>query len=453
MTQPQTYGATRQWMALLIALLAASCGSDKTGADPDPLQPPVCNATDSDGDGLCDDDEVENGTDPNNPDSDGDGLEDGLEQVVGTDPNNPDTDGDGVSDGDEVFLGMDPLQPDEACTSAEAQAESVIAPVDIIFVIDNSGSMTEEILAIQENINTDFAAIIGASGIDYRIIMFGHHGNYASGQNICISTPLSGHSCSPIPAVPIDTTNYFHYSQEVGSNNSLTLLITKYASADTDGRHAAGWGQWLRPEALKVFVEITDDQSTGTYNSYTLFDAALLALDPEQFGTAENRRYVFHSIIGVVEKDPVTAAYAPTEAVATSACSTAVNAGSVYQELSRLTGGLRFPLCQTNSYDVVFNAVAQDVIDSVSLPCSFAIPEPATGTIDPDRIIVNYTPGNGGDPISLTRVIDEAACVDNGWFLSAANTIQLCGSACAIAEADAEGAISVLAACGSAGPS
>ncbi|QYZ66150.1 MAG: hypothetical protein HPY30_09200 [Gammaproteobacteria bacterium (ex Lamellibrachia satsuma)] len=56
--------------------------------------------TDTDGDGISDDDETNiYGTDPNNADSDNDGLNDGDELGAGTDPLNPDTDGDGLSDG------------------------------------------------------------------------------------------------------------------------------------------------------------------------------------------------------------------------------------------------------------------------------------------------------------------------------------------------------------------
>ena len=47
---------------------------------------PVCR--DSDGDGLCDDDELLLGTNPLNADSDGDGYPDGLELALGSDPLN-----------------------------------------------------------------------------------------------------------------------------------------------------------------------------------------------------------------------------------------------------------------------------------------------------------------------------------------------------------------------------
>ncbi|MTB91299.1 YSIRK-type signal peptide-containing protein, partial [Streptococcus sp. zg-36] len=67
---------------------------------------------DSDGDGVNDGDEKTNGTDPLKSDSDGDGLSDGKEKELGTDPLKADSDGDGVNDGDEKANGTDPLKAD-----------------------------------------------------------------------------------------------------------------------------------------------------------------------------------------------------------------------------------------------------------------------------------------------------------------------------------------------------
>lgn len=66
---------------------------------------------DSDGDGLSDSEELALGTDPTRADTDGDELDDGNEVALGTDPTNPDTDGDGVPDGEEIAAGTDPLNP------------------------------------------------------------------------------------------------------------------------------------------------------------------------------------------------------------------------------------------------------------------------------------------------------------------------------------------------------
>ena len=68
---------------------------------------------DSDHDGMPDDAETANGTNPNDPsdadgDADGDGLSNGDEVAIGSGVNNADTDGDGVSDGEEMRLGYNP---------------------------------------------------------------------------------------------------------------------------------------------------------------------------------------------------------------------------------------------------------------------------------------------------------------------------------------------------------
>ena len=443
-----------RWTTGLFVFSLAACSNNNTGyeaggSDAGTIaEPPVCTSTDTDGDGICDEDEVTNGTDPNNADSDGDGISDGDEESLGTDPNNADSDGDGVNDGDELILGTDPTAADEACAQEEAAAVSIKKPVDIIFVIDNSRSMTLEIDGVQANINSNFAQIIGASDIDYRIIMLATHGSSAASQSICISSPLSGHLCDPLASQPVATATFEHYSLEIRSHDSFGKILNSY-NADIgyeDGFGVApnGWSEWLRPDAYKVFVEFTDDNATDM--TAVQFDDALLALDPAQFGTAAKRNYVFHSVLGLEANGAGPAvAYQPGDDIVTGMCPTGEHAAPQYQTLSQMTGGLRFPLCEPDYYDVIFQQVAQGVVESVGLPCTYQMPVPATGTLDPNRMVVTYTPG-GGVAGSLARVADAAACTADAWYLEA-DEILLCPSTCTAVEADEAAAIKVLSGC------
>ncbi|MFT5354729.1 MAG: cysteine-rich repeat protein [Polyangiales bacterium] len=407
---------------------------------------------DTDGDGLADGDEPMYGTDPNDPDTDDDGLSDGEEVLLGTDPTVWDSDGDGVPDGDEVFLGTDPTTVDSACADTSAEATLVRVPVDIIIVIDSSGSMNGEIEAVERNINNNLARILDAADVDYRVIMLAEYrddGGDAS-DGVCIGRPLSGIAdcTSGRRGDPVAGERFFHYDRRVGSTNSLSSILESYEEADARGQAPNGWREWLRPEAKRAFLEITDDRSSMDFDD---FEADLFALrnlaGESDFGTAEERNYVFHSIIGMVENDPATMAWPPTAPVQGERCSPgSVSPAPDYQELSILTGGLRFPLCNNDSFDVIFEQIAEDVVRGVSLGCSFEPERPPGGeTPDFERVVVLYTPG-GGDPGSLTRVASEADCVANGFYLDGSQ-INLCPALCAMAEEDEDGTLSVHVAC------
>ena len=413
----------------LCLVFAVGCqqGSGKTvdriGPDGMAPEPPVNCVPDSDGDDLCDSFEKSWGTDPNNPDTDGDGLTDGEENLFNTDPLNGDTDGDGTGDADEIFLGTDPSSPDTACASDEQAASEVTAPVDIIFVIDNSFSMTEEIDGIQSNINENFAKIIENSNVDYRLIMLTKHGSSKSNQSVCIATPLSGHSCSPVPKEPLLTDKFKHYSVEVGSWDSFDIIINSYDRQDSLGLAKNGYSEWLRPEAFKVFLEFSDDRNESfRWENASDFDAGLLALSEEQFGTADKRKYVFHSIVGLKSKDAndPSLPHLPDDPFETVRCSSAAESTAPdYQELSILTGGLRFPICEPDHYDVIFQEAAAGIVEKVKLPCAINLPTP-NGDLqtNPEKMLLKYKPGGTTLVERFDRVSDASQCGVGGWYLS-----------------------------------
>lgn len=74
-------------------------------------------ATDSDGDGLTDEEEAALGTDPDDIDSDDDGYQDGFEILDGTDPLDSDSDDDGVMDGGDRCNHTSPVSADDVVDS------------------------------------------------------------------------------------------------------------------------------------------------------------------------------------------------------------------------------------------------------------------------------------------------------------------------------------------------
>jgi len=100
--------ASSHWYLLALAGFTCAVAMTPLVAQELPISPGIdasdeIAVTDTDQDGITDDQEIILGSDANNPDTDGDGLLDGEEVTVfRTDPTNVDTDGDTLQDGAEV---------------------------------------------------------------------------------------------------------------------------------------------------------------------------------------------------------------------------------------------------------------------------------------------------------------------------------------------------------------
>jgi hypothetical protein len=384
------------------------------------------------------------------------------------------------------------------CAAVQGEATLVKRPMDIIVSIDNSGSMEGEIEAVVDRINGDFAAIIEASEIDYRVIMVSRYGaidfsDDLTNFGVCIGPPLGNAACpsEPSPAL-VNTARFFHHSTDIGSRDMWCKLLNSYTETDEipqneerNGWNAVapnGWQEWLRTDSFKVFIGITDDapglNSGGTNQNCrttaggvndpggladTLagaqtFDRAIRELAPAHFGAydagdpAANRNYAWYSIVGMSEKpDPdATVPYEPSEDVVTTICTNGggnddgVRAGIGYQELSRLTGGLRYSNCLNDDFDAIFNAIAEGVIEGARASCEYDVPVPTGGIIDPDQTQVSYLPGAGA-AVSLPRASSEATCDAGGgfYFNAGLDKIFLCPATCTVVQDDLDARVSI----------
>lgn len=360
-----------------------------------------------------------------------------------------------VSAGPDLF-GEDegePVSDTGACEATRAEAEVISEPVDVIVLLDNSISMIDEARSMEQNLNVSFASILEQSGIDYRVILISKHRDNDSllgATSVCISSPLGAAAQCPTPQ-PAFGARFFHYSVSVGSNDSLTTLLDTYSGSRRDdyGLAPGGWSQWLRAESKKVFLELSDDNSLVPADRFL---SALTSAAPDRFGTdAAHPSLVWHSIVGVAEKATATEAYQPDEPVELRPCSgnrnSVFNAGTTYQDLSRLSGGLRFPICQFQAYDVVFRSIAEAVVSTTRIACGFGIPTPGGGrTLDLDKVAVSYAPGDGSATRVFGQVKDPASCQRDA-FLVSEDGITLCPAACDEIRADPGSAVDVLFTC------
>ncbi len=308
-------------------------------------------------------------------------------------PGNPDA---GVGPG---FADARTDIPDAAaCLTENRVAEEATAPVDIIWVIDTSGSMDDEASAVQNALN-DFSSFIDGQMVDYRVVLI------ASANEMNVPPPLGG---GP---------RFRHVNVGVGSTDALEKIITTYPQ----------WQDFLRPDALVHFVVVTDDESNISQGQ---FDSMLAGLTSPGFPNS----YTFHSICS---EETVIFTPPPPIPPIMGPCSGGLGAGGAadpgltYIDMVANTGGVWKSICSSD-WAPIFTAVAQAVAVTTSIPCTFDIPPPPMGeTLDPNQVNVSYDPGSGS--VVIPRVDNAGACSGQGWYYDNPTTptqIVMCPATC-----------------------
>ncbi len=364
-------------------------------------------------------------------------------------------------------------------TCARASDEAVPTPVDIIIAIDQSASMGQERDGVQATINDSLARILDAAGLDYRVILI--NGNF------CMQPPLGNAADCAASNPP----RYYTVLHNVNSSDALTVFLWSYdgtvRSPNTCTRNPGAcyaWRDALRFESQKVFIAVTDDDPSSfncaaatasctadcagcaggcagycpmyqcpTYGDRPAewgggdFPTELYRLEPAgMFGTAASPKWIFHSIVGVSSVLEPDAALTALDDTCNVGGNTAETSGVEYQILSRLTGGIRFPSCDTN-YAPVFERIAATV---VPLACTYRVESTTLGPPDPDHTNVVVDLGDGSGEHTVPRD-DRFACDAGaqGWQWNADHTqIRVCGTPCdEITEAGAGAHVTITVGC------
>lgn len=353
-----------------------------------------------------------------------------------------------------------PLDPDAACSSETVSAAVERLPVDILWVVDSSASMQSAIEQVQAGLN-DFAALVAARDLDYRVVMLSLRGRglttirSRNRYQVCVPPPLSGDDeCGDGP-------RFLQSSIDILSTQPLEQLLGTLGQTigyrEGEQRGGPPWAHFLRAEATKTIVVVTDDNArmvlrdaSGAYVAATptTGDPAVTADffeaypgGPSPFNSTVlpegilhprwDRLFEGYTFAGIYgwgsEDDPSVRCRYPDGTQPTSA-------GQTYTELVRRTGGVRAPICSgAAAWAPFFDAVARTVERASRIDCAIDIPPPPAGSFfDRDRINVLVDLGEG--TVRVGKVPDAAACDDRGgWYYdddASPTEVNLCPATC-----------------------
>jgi hypothetical protein len=338
------------------------------------------------------------------------------------------------------------LDPDAACGAVESVAQITRQPVDIIWVVDNSTSMAPSIREVTRGLN-DFANRVAMRNLDYRVVMLSLRSAVnpvmiPAGQRygVCIPMPLAGdNNCG-------NGARFFHSSIDIRSTQPLEQLLGSLAQTAgySAGQERGGepWRHFLRPEATKTIVVVTDDESRMPADDFEHFRGGVNPrsmsftlppglLEPSWMGLFTG--YTFSALYGW------NSAVDPSQRCIYPGGSMPPSAGPTYTTLVQRTRGARAKICDgAPAWAPFFDQVATAVETRSRLACDLNIPDVPMGMVL-DAARVNVVIDGGGVTQRPGRVANMAACgPSGGWYYDDPRNphrIFLCPASCDAAQA------------------
>lgn len=309
------------------------------------------------------------------------------------------------------------LNEDAACAASEAEADQI--PLDMLILLDRSGSMYGTNWDGATNALINFVNDPASDGINVGITYYP------------IDSPPDGDYC-----------NHAHYDTPVVDVG----ILPGNAQALVDS----------------INYEDPNGPNTPTYGA--LWGVL-------EYATAYQDLYPDHKVIVVFasDGDPNSCPYSPVDQndsnVIGDLASSALNYNGVQTYVIAIQGSnlnnLNIIAAKggtLNAFDVTGNigAFAQKMaeIRAAALGCKFGIPDlPENEQLDPEKVNVTYTPGGVGTPQTLPQADNLFDCGGGpGWYYEYdangdPSEIQLCPATCTVVQADADAIVKVLFGC------
>lgn len=276
------------------------------------------------------------------------------------------------------------------CADTRVDADKKPGSVNVVWVIDTSGSMRGEAAQVQQNLNGFSQQIVDAGLADYRVVVVSER------SFVNVPDPLGS-----------DATHFLHVEQRVGSQAPLQALLDRFAD----------YHDFLIADALTHFVAVTDDNSNLSGQDWQAQMTSALG----------NDNFRLNAIASPPGESSVDL-FGFSVGACTGPNGSASRAGDAYWQAAMATGGATFSIC-SGDWSMLLDELAMSVSESATVPCSLSLPASPQGQVL-DYDTVNVVLGNS----ALPRVDGESACGSKaGWYYddpAAPSGIQLCPSSC-----------------------
>ncbi|WP_437308305.1 vWA domain-containing protein [Sorangium sp. So ce388] len=298
---------------------------------------------------------------------------------------------------------------DEGASCAQTSAEATLLPLDMLLLLDRSGSMLGSKWSGVTSAISTFVNDSASAGMNVGLTYFPMGTN---GQNDC------------------DHTTYDELAVAIGE----LPLNTPDISASIQ-RTAPGGGTPMRPALQGVLANATAYKDANPSHKVIV----VLATDGDPSGCASN-----------------------TVADTAEIAQRALNYNGVQTYVIAVEGSTLSNLDQiaaaggtTRAFDVTADVAAFSTkmaeIRASALPCELLIPEPPEGaTLDKSRVAVKLAPGSSG-ALEIPKADDEADCgAGPGWYYDdeqLPTKIILCPASCAAVQREVHAELNVLFGC------
>ena len=323
----------------------------------------------------------------------------------------------------------------DVCVRVASEPTVVVRPndvVDVIVVVDNSRSMTEEAAQVRQGINT-FADTLAASGLDHHVVVISAVGAYET--RVCVPSPLGEGAprCG---------------NGESGRLRVIDVEVSSHDAPEIAFRTFSEYADFLRPGSLRAFLWITDDDATLDADRVR---ASFEALVPDGFGPT-----VHHAIVGFFGHEGPAAWNDPSR----DSCESLARVGNTYLRLSQCltSGGLESDACYPGTIARVCEADWTETFARIaSRTETVAVDEPISCTLRPpdapegrlldfSRLEVTYR--SGDEETVLRRSSTGRGCLD--WHFdddTHPTAIVLCDDVCRRIRRDLDAELEVAVAC------